>query len=211
MLPVAPEILEVGAGVGQNLPALARLGALDAIEVNPEGAEAIDALGVVRSLYRDGVPFELDRLYDLIVAADVVEHLPDDRAALRWIADRLRPGGALILTVPAYQWLFGAHDRALGHYRRYSRPGLVAALPPDLEVLRCAYFNQLLFPAAVGSRLVWTLSSRRADGATRKQPSPRGSAVGRALGRVLGTEVRWIGRGYRPAWGLSVFCLARKH
>ncbi|WP_437674457.1 class I SAM-dependent methyltransferase [Sorangium sp. So ce131] len=205
------ELLEVGAGVGQNLSVLTEFGAVDAIEVSPLGQEAIARSGVARTLYSAGIPFELDRRYDVICALDVIEHIEDDRAALLWIHDHLRPGGIFVATVPAYPWLFSDHDRALQHFRRYTAGSFRAALPPAFHVEACAYFNQLLFPAAVGSRAVWSAARKLRPGkSSPKQPSPKSGLAASALGAVLGAEVDLIARGYRPRFGLSVFCVARR-
>ncbi|WP_081426210.1 class I SAM-dependent methyltransferase [Sorangium cellulosum] len=205
------ELLEVGAGVGQNLSVLAEFGAVDANEVSPLGQEAIARTGAARTLYSASLPFELDQRYDVICALDVIEHIEDDRASLRWIHDHLSPGGIFVATVPAYPWLFSDHDRALQHFRRYTAGSFRAALPADFQVEACAYFNQLLFPAAVGSRAVWSAARRLRPGkGSMKQPSPKSGLASTALEAVLGAEVDLIARGYRPRFGLSVFCVARR-
>jgi SAM-dependent methyltransferase len=203
-------MLEVGAGAGQNLPTLARFGTVDAIEINPLGREAILERGIARDVFAEPVPFALERRYDVICALDVIEHLGDDAEALRWIAGLLRPGGVLIVTVPAYQWLFSDHDRALGHYRRYTRARLAAALPPSMTTLTAAYFTHFAFPLAVAARAAWSLRrslSRRATPA--KQSSPRGGIATGLLARLHAVELALIARGYRPPFGLSVFAVAR--
>lgn len=204
------ELLEVGAGAGQNLPTLARFGKVDAIEVHPLGREAIAARGIARSVFTEGVPFELDRQYDVICALDVIEHLPDDRAALDWMAARLRPSGVLVLTVPAYAWLFSEHDRILGHFRRYTRGQLVAALPRSVDLLAAAYFGHFIFPPAVAARAAWALGRRLRGGPTSKQGSPKGGLAARVLGGALDAELALVRRGYRPPFGLSVFAVARR-
>ena len=85
------ELLEVGAGAGQNLETLARFGNVDAIEVNELGREALRARGIARDVFEKPVPFSLERRYDVVCALDVIEHLPDDRDAVRWIANRCAP------------------------------------------------------------------------------------------------------------------------
>jgi len=203
------ELLEVGAGAGQNLAALARFGSVDAIEINPLGREAIRARGIVRDIFGDPVPFALDRRYDVVCALDVVEHIDDDAEALRWIATLLRPGGVLILTVPAYQWLFSDHDRALGHYRRYTRARLVGVLPADVRVLTAAYFMHFAFPLAVAARAVWSLRRMLGKTGPGKQASPRGGVIAHVLSRLQAAELFLIAHGYRPPFGLSVFAVAR--
>jgi SAM-dependent methyltransferase len=82
--------------------------------------------------------------FDAVLCLDVIEHIEDDRGALAELRAALRPGGTLVLSVPAHAWLFGARDRALGHFRRYSRTLLLdrlttAGFTPD----RCGYWNAL--------------------------------------------------------------------
>ena len=62
-----------------------------------------------------------DRHYDLIGAFDVIEHIEDDAAALASIAAKLKPGGKFVMTVPAHQWMWSAHDVVNHHKRRYSK------------------------------------------------------------------------------------------
>lgn len=203
------ELLEIGAGAGQNLAVLARFGSVDAIEINPLGREAIHDRGIARDVFADPVPFMLDRRYDVICALDVLEHIEDDAEALRWIATLLRPGGVLIVTVPAYQWLFSDHDRVLGHYRRYTRARLVGTLPAGLRVLKAAYFMHFAFPLAVVARAGWSLRRMLSRAEPGKQTSPRGGVIANVLSRLQAAELFLIASGYRPPFGLSVFAVAR--
>jgi SAM-dependent methyltransferase len=205
------ELLEVGAGAGQNLASLSRFGVVDAIEINPFGREAIRTRGGVRDVFAEPVPFVLDRRYDAVCALDVIEHIADDRGAMRWMTDLLRPGGILVVTVPAYQWLFSDHDRALGHHRRYTRARLADALPEGMRILEAAYFTHLAFPLAVGARMAWTIRRRfsRADHSA-KQSSPRTGIAAHVLGWLQRRELAWIARGYAPPFGLSAYLVAER-
>ncbi|NUP10426.1 MAG: class I SAM-dependent methyltransferase [Polyangiaceae bacterium] len=204
------ELLEVGAGVGQNLPMLASFGRVDASEINPVGVEAIRHGAVAREIFTAPIPFTLGRTYDVICALDVIEHLEDDRGGVACLAQHLRPGGLLVATVPAYQFLFSDHDRALHHFRRYTRRSFCDVFPSDLTIVTAGYFNHLLFPAAVAARGAWSLKRMFAGGGAQKQSSPSSPAATRVLGAVMQTELALIERGYTPAWGLSVYCVARK-
>ena len=97
-----------------------------------------------------GVP---DGHYDLIGAFDVIEHIDDDRAALASIATKLKPGGKFVMTVPAHQWMWSAHDVVNHHKRRYSKAALKALIDGSpMKLLKVGYFNSLLFPLAVAER-----------------------------------------------------------
>jgi SAM-dependent methyltransferase len=89
------------------------------------------------------------RNYDIIISNDVLEHLKDDTYALEKLADMLKPGGILCVSVPALQWLFGYHDEMLGHFRRYNKQLLLAKLSAHFEVKRSRYFGGTLVPIAV--------------------------------------------------------------
>jgi SAM-dependent methyltransferase len=96
------------------------------------------------------MPFA-DASFDLVTCLDVIEHTPDDRCTLRELRRVTRPGGTLVVTVPAYQALWSAHDVVNGHYRRYRVPELrAAAQEAGWCHVRDSYFNALLLaPAAV--------------------------------------------------------------
>jgi 2-polyprenyl-3-methyl-5-hydroxy-6-metoxy-1,4-benzoquinol methylase len=79
--------------------------------------------------------------FDVIVSTDVLEHIEDDRAAFNRLAQLVRPGGQVLITVPAGQWLFGYHDEQLGHFRRYSAASLRQLVADTCRVQRIRYFG----------------------------------------------------------------------
>ncbi len=162
-LPRDARILEIGCGTGHNLPMLARFGRVDAIEIDPAaGAIAAERLG--RPVGTAPLP-ELAGVepgaYDLIAVLDVVEHIADDVAALRAMGERLRPGGKILIAVPAHQWLWSAHDVVNHHYRRYGKRTLTAAIErAGLRPVRMRWFNSILFPLAAAARIAGKLTGR---------------------------------------------------
>ena len=85
---------------------------------------------------------------------DVVEHIDDDVAALSAWRERMDAGARLVVTVPALQWAFSSWDTDLGHYRRYSRPRLRAALEAaGFTVVRCDYLFPEMLPLVVKRKL----------------------------------------------------------
>ncbi len=201
------EVLEIGAGHGQHIELLRAWGSVDAVEVDGACWTALQSGNGVRDLYRQGLPdLAVPRRYDVICALDVIEHIEDDRAALAWVADHLNVDGVFVATVPAYQWLFGPHDRANRHFRRYTKGTFTAALPPDLQVKASGYFNTALLPAAVAAKLVW--GARQGTRPGDKQSSNLPPLLDRLCYAVLAMEARLTGAGLRPPAGLSVFCVA---
>lgn len=118
------DILEVGCGTGSNLPMLARFGNVTALELDDYAREHIppmQGVSIAKGWLPDGLEAVRGKRFDLVCLFDVLEHIERDEDALAALGDHIRPGGKLLLTVPAYQWMFGTHDRILGHYRRYTR------------------------------------------------------------------------------------------
>jgi SAM-dependent methyltransferase len=203
----AARILEVGCGTGHNLDMLGRFGALDACELDDAARElASSRLGraVLSAKLPDLSMFAADS-YDVVALLDVLEHVPDDRSALNAIATRLRPGGALVVTVPANPWMWSAHDVAHHHFRRYTRKQLKAVLAGSgLELELLSYFNTLLFPLIAAARLAGKAIGR--DSADDSMPA---APINALLNMVFGLEAALIGRVPMP-FGVSLVAVARR-
>jgi SAM-dependent methyltransferase len=201
-------ILEVGCGNGGNLPLLTAYGQAYAVEMDDATRARASRRAVARvekGWLPDGLPFG-DRRFDLIAALDVLEHVDDDRAALKALHDRLMPEGLLIVTVPAYGWLWGWRDEFSKHKRRYARPSLTASLSEaGLDVTYSSYFNTLLFPFAVVYGKLEELLFRSAYQALSVPPTP----VNRVLAAIFGLERLFIPRVAFP-YGLSILICARR-
>jgi SAM-dependent methyltransferase len=197
-------LVDVGSGTGAVLGELRRF-ADEAIGVEPDAVPLEIARGRgldIRQAPADALPFA-DASVDLLTAFDVLEHLEDDVAAAREFRRVLRPGGAVIVTVPAYQWLWGAHDVLHAHVRRYTRRTLARTLgAAGLEVKRSGYFMTLLLPLAIAERGLARLTRRR-PGPLTMPPGP----VNRLLLRLFLSERRHVRTGGFP-FGLSVFVVA---
>jgi len=162
-LPEQADVLEIGAGTGGNLAMLGVYGRVSAVEMDPfarEYASRISGIPVAYGCLPDALPFA-DNAFDLICLLDVLEHIDNDCDALRRVHALLKPGGRAVVTVPAYQWLYGAHDRAHHHVRRYTATQLaLRARGAGLAVMRSGYFNALLFPPIALHRLHEILTGR---------------------------------------------------
>ena len=86
---------------------------------------------------------------DFVVMHDVLEHIEDDAAAVRVVRSLLAPGGTAVISVPAYQWLFGHHDVQLGHHRRYTRRSLRSLFRDDFDIERERYYGAAFIPIAL--------------------------------------------------------------
>jgi SAM-dependent methyltransferase len=150
-LPADARILDAGCGSGRNMVELARLGAVTGVELSDTSVELARERGVGEVLQGSvmDMPFD-DASFDLAVSLDVIEHLEDDVGALRELRRVTKPGGALLVTVPAYQWLWSGHDEVNHHHRRYNRRTLLAAAESgSWQLERSVYFHSLLLPVAI--------------------------------------------------------------
>ena len=154
--PSQPTILDVGGCASVIAEDLSARGDLTVVEPDRQTLDEVrDRVGDRFAMLEGSLPDELpEGPFDLITLFDVLEHVDDDRAALASLYARLRPGGAFVLTVPAFQWLWSDHDVVLEHRRRYRRPEIASLLAETgFEVRRLSYYTTLLFPAVVASRL----------------------------------------------------------
>ena len=148
-------LLDAGCGTGNNLRHLDRRGRAVGIDLSEEALRfcvSRDVAAVRASVL--ALPFA-DARFDVVTSFDVIYHrwVPDDRAAVAEMARVLRPGGLLLVRVPALKALWGAHDEAVHSRHRYTRAELVALLEGcGLEVRRASYCNFFLFPLLVARR-----------------------------------------------------------
>ena len=200
-LPEDARILEAGCGTGGNLRMLQSMGQVRAFELDGEARHAATAksgLAVVEGSLPSAVPFG-SQSFDLIGLFDVLEHIEDDEASLGALAARLAPGGRIVITVPAFPWLWSRHDERHHHFRRYTRAHLSkVAAAAGLRMEHGFYFNTALFPVAVAGRAIKSLF--RLDRADDRLPAPQLNAV---LCTIFGAEKHLVGRFQLPV-GLSL-------
>jgi len=208
-LAIAPgsRLLDAGCGSGRNMLELRHHGAVTGIELSSASVQAArerQAGEVIEGSVLD-MPFA-EGSFELAVSLDVIEHLEDDVGALRELRRVVAPGGRLLVTVPAYQWLWSRHDVVNHHYRRYSRATLVgAAERAGWRCERTTHFNSLLLPLAIGMRAL-EFFNRGGEGSSLDlwvPPAP----LNWGLQQPLNLEAALIGRGVRIPAGLSLLAL----
>jgi SAM-dependent methyltransferase len=207
-LPARARVLDVGCGTGANAGVLASGGRLVA---GVDVAALPLALGRTDThtarLRADGraLPFA-DQVFDLVCALDVLEHLDDDAAAVRELRRVLRPGGVLVVFVPALRLLWGMQDEVSQHRRRYGRAQLRALVSgAGLRIERLTFFNTLLLPPILAARVVMRVFPPRA---LRSENDLGGPIASRVAGLIFSAESAFVCRADLPI-GVSLACVAR--
>ncbi len=201
-------LLEIGCGTGGNLryfePHFARVSGVDLDDAAAQHSRQRVQGAILHGDFRTVLEGRWDE-FDVVLVADVLEHVDDDVGFLRDIVTRMQPGAVLLVTVPANMWLWSAHDVALGHRRRYSKRSL-RALWQGLPVaeLYVSPFNSLLLPLIASVRL---LQSEGAQGGTDLRE--HGTLQNSILYSVFAAESRLIGRAVFPV-GASLVAVLRK-
>jgi SAM-dependent methyltransferase len=208
-LPADPRILDAGCGSGRFMVELAKLGTVTGVELSDTSVVLARErqLGEVISGSVLEMPFA-DDSFDLAVSLDVIEHLEDDLGALRELRRTIAPGGALLVTVPAYQWLWSGHDEINHHHRRYTRRALQrVAEQAGWRQVRTTYFNSLLLPVAILLRVVDRFNTKTTESSLDLWVPPE--PLNWLLERPLTLEASLIARGGRIPAGLSLLAVFR--
>ena len=207
-LPSGARILEIGCGPGGNLAMLRRHGQLQALETDRQAREVAAALGlcpVLAGALPGPLPFS-PASFDLVCLLDVLEHIEDEQAALLAVAALLKPDGRVLVTVPAYAWLWSSHDEAHHHKRRYTATTLgQVARVAKLDPVRLGYFNTLLFPMIAFVRIARSFIGK-ASSSDSALPRPWLNGL---LTRVFALEGCVLSRATFP-FGTSLLAVLRK-
>ncbi len=201
-------VLDAGCGTGlllSRLPGGLRLAGLD---LSPRALEHAARRLPGADLRQGSLPAPQPfppGSQDWILLTDVLEHVEDDAAALTALGGLLAPGGRLLLTVPAFRFLWTRHDEEHGHFRRYTRPELRARLEAaGFHIERLTFYNCLLFPAVLAVRALKKLSGR--DGDDMEIP-PR--PLNTLFQWIFALERFWLPVAGFPV-GVSLLSIARK-
>jgi ubiquinone/menaquinone biosynthesis C-methylase UbiE len=205
------QILDAGAGTGGSLHLLKRYGEVTAFDFARPAAEMYRTResGRIVVASTDAIPFA-DASFDLVTSFDVVCQLPrpGDEKALAELSRVLKPGGGFVLRVPAFQFLHGPHDVVLHTQHRYSAREVEDMLRrAGMTPVKVTYANTLLFPVALGRRILSKALSRSEPKESDVRPVP--GLVNRVLTGVLSAEGAVLERASLP-FGLSVIAIARK-
>lgn len=207
-LPANAAILDVGSGTGGNLPMLARFGRVYAMELNAAARAMSDQRNIAKAeegSLPDQIPFGSQN-FDLITAFDVLEHIERDYDTLTALRRRLCTNGHLLITVPAFPFLWSSHDEIHHHKRRYRLEPLVQLVTrAGFDVRLATYSNFWLFPMILAARLLARLIGERHRDRPLLTIPP--APVNRLLQAVFASE-RHLWSLLRVPFGVSIVLVA---
>ncbi len=205
-------MLDLGCGTGGNLAMLSEFGQVVGAELDEHAAQLASDRGlapIVRGKLPHGLPLDAG-VFQCVTLLDVLEHIEDDRATLEAVHRVLAPAGQLLITVPAFPFLWGEHDVAHHHQRRYRAKGLRQLLEATgYEITRLSYYNTWLFPVVAAVRLLRRcFPGGEASGNAGAELSMPPAAVNTLLATLFASE-RYLLRAGLP-FGVSLVVLAKK-
>lgn len=210
VVPQGATILDVGSSNSPSVKWLEARGSYTPMDLDARG---LPPHGVVGSFLE--IPFDPDH-FDIVSAFDVIEHIPDPHKAMQEALRVLKPGGAFLISVPAYEWAWSANDVHNDHFRRYTRKRIVRDLEREgFDVQKSTY-------AFCGAFAPFALNILRAKWTERKKPpvplgegevpemQPVGPAVERVLHGLVKLDLQALRRGVNLPFGSSILIAARK-
>ncbi len=207
-LPEKPRLLDAGCGTGRHLIEFGSLGPAVGVDPSPDAVEFCHQRGLddVGCAGLEDLPFA-SGAFDLVLATDVLEHIEDDVGALVELRRVAADGAHMIITVPAYQWMWTEHDVQLHHVRRYTRSVIEARVrAAGWELERATYFNAILFPGVAAARLLARSSKRQGHTDLDRTPA----LLNAALELPMKLEAAMIKRGLRFPAGVSLGLVCRR-
>lgn len=205
-------VLEIGTANGANIAYFKKYFAtMKGSEINEEALKNAKIKNPEIDIQHGWLPNNIgfnNEKFDVVFLFDVLEHVEDDNAALQEIAKMLKDTGYLVMTVPAYQFLFGEFDKFSHHFRRYNKHNLTTkVINAKYKIGFCSYFNCWLFPLVLVSRLVENVIRKTVKHGITEQSN---SLINNLFYKIMRSEKKVLAKGIQLPFGSSLILVAHK-
>jgi len=201
-------ILDFGAGSGRNIRMLSKYGNVYVYEKDEKTASFLkekfkksENIEIIQKPNNNNKEF-----FDLILAADVIEHVEDDEAILQYLSELLNKNGQILITVPAFNFLFSSKDKVLRHYRRYTKKNIKKIISKYFSITKLSYYNFFLFIPIAISIVFFKIFRTNFIDSVEKKPN---TILNSILFQIFHSE-KFILNFLNFPFGLSLIVLAKK-
>jgi len=198
------KVLNLGCGVGENSNSFSAFGDVISADVDLFSVSCAKKYTDVVRTDACNISFK-SNTFDCVILSDVLEHIEEDSRVVNEIILATKPGGLIVITVPAIKFLFSTHDLALGHHRRYSRKELLD-LCKDLHIDRIEYWNFFNLLIVAPFRLIKKFRKL----SSRPDPTKVPELINKILLFLMRIENKIITKGHSLPIGLTLVVLCRK-
>lgn len=206
------KILNIGAATGYSSQLLMQFGAVSSVEFDKDCYEFTrDTVGIpIINASILELPFE-DESFDLVCAFDVIEHVEDDKLAVREMARVCKKGGVFMVTVPAFMFLWSEHDVVNHHFRRYTAAQLRGVTAENSASIFLSYFNfWLFFPIALVRLIKGKGKEKTSEEAQSDFRMVKNAGINRLFYRIFKSENFFLKRFIKLPVGVSILSSWRK-
>lgn len=208
-----PTILDFGCGTGGMLDELKDVAETYGCDTEQLAVEFCQKRGLknITKLENNNIPYE-NNYFDIITSMDVLEHIEDDKRAMSELKRILKSRGKLLITVPAFMFLWTTRDERLHHYRRYTKNELKIKLSSiGFNIKKCSYMHSFYFlPLLFIYKIKKLIKNNDASADIKTDFSFVPGPVNKLLTSLLYLEVFWL-KYFTLPFGVSLFCIAEKN
>ena len=199
-------ILDYGSGSGTNIKMLSKYGYVYAYEKDKTTAQFLKKKFKKNKKVKVINKPKNVNFFDLIISADVIEHIKDDKNTLKYLSKLLNKNGFILITVPAYNFLFSLKDKALHHLRRYNKKTLKELILNYFKIVKLSYFNFFLFIPLAFSIIILKMLNVQFINSVEKKPH---SLINKILYIFFRYEEYFL-KYFNFPFGLSLIVVAKK-
>ena len=205
-------VLDIGCGAGNLSKDLQDLGyQVTSVDLSEDAINYCYTRGLIRARVADAarLPFP-SNYFDFAVASEILEHIQDDGKTMKEIRRVMKPGGVVIITVPAIPMLWSYQDVYWGHFRRYTRHSLEVLLQNEhFQILKLSYFNFSLFLPAALIRIFSNLFTKKSDRVACDEYKSNNGLIGSLFTGILKIEKEYLKK-YNFPIGISLCAVVKK-